>query len=69
MGVSMDLEQELRQMLDMKVDASPAALGLTTGEQRQFGTSDQIDLLFAFCSGLREAVLRLAREIDELHAA
>lgn len=64
----MGLEDELRQMLDMKVDASPPTLGLTTGEQRSFGTEDSIALLFDFCAGLREAILRIAREIDESQA-
>jgi hypothetical protein len=63
----MSLEDEVRRLMDVGVRATPAGVrALTEGPQY---LADPIgDLVMPMLAANREAILRIAREIDELEA-
>lgn len=66
--LAMTLEDEIAKTIDDAVRRDPAILAAMTGErpfEGEVSVKEQFDILLAFCGGLREATLRLAREIDE----
>jgi hypothetical protein len=68
----MSLEQKVQKLMDDAVERNPLVLGTTTGERpgtSKVSSSEELDLILDICQGLREAILLLAREIDESKAA
>jgi hypothetical protein len=70
------LEAELRELLRKAAEESPVALEIKTGVRPPLGGSDPLAdhepillMQAEVIGGLREAVFRLAREIDQLRGA
>jgi len=67
------LEDELRKLMKDSVEGAAPMLEAATGERDPNAPSvkagDEIDVLWARTAGLERAILRLAREIDEMRGA
>lgn len=63
----MSFREELEQEIGMAFDASPAMLHISVGD-RETTADDVLLATLALVTALKEAVLRLADEIDELRA-
>lgn len=65
----MSLREELEQLIRLQIGQTPlgdeAVMASAAGE-KAWGTSQAaIDMLVAYCTGLNNAVLRLADEIED----
>ena len=65
---SMALENEVQKLMDDAIRRNPMVLEVLTGVRSggaKVSADEEFDVLLDICAGIRQAVLRLAREIDE----
>ena len=61
----MSLEDEVQRLMDMGVKATPAGIRALTGGPRY--VADPVgDIVMPILAANREAILRIAREVDEV---
>lgn len=61
----MTLQEDIEKIMKDAIAATPAAIRATTGGD-PIGPADTLDILGGAERGHREAILRLAREIEQL---
>jgi hypothetical protein len=64
-----DLEERVRELMTHSVARDPGVLEASTGGRALSGTQKEVNgVLMAAVQGLREAILEIARDVDELRS-